>query len=341
NTPCICESNLPTHYHCKSCYLHPPSCAQCLVSSHCHLPFHRIEHWNGHYFEKSSLRALGFVFCLGHGGLPCPNQLDSAFRKIIVVDVNGYHDIDFKFCFCRDHDLNEAKQLFSHMFFPATITHPETVFTTEVLDNFAVHNSTSTKSADSYCAALQKLSLGEQPHDDAYQTFMQASQIHRHLQIIRCSGQKHNIDNFITHRRKNCIAINCPACPEPGWNVDLEVLKKASESEKHKYTLFVNCDGTFNAAQIDKVDDPHEEALNAGRGYVVEEHAYQRYLSHVENDPPEKCDCAKLRMLKFDNLLKFVNLVVTGIVGFQCIQHVMFKPDGTVDMYAGERYVLH
>ncbi len=52
----------------------------------------------------------------------------------------------------------------------------------------------------------------------------------------------------------------------------------------------------------------------------------------------QKCDCAKLRMLKFEHLLKFVNLVVTGIVGFQCVQHLFFKPDATVDMYAGEQY---
>ncbi|KAK0431343.1 hypothetical protein EV421DRAFT_1911918 [Armillaria borealis] len=131
--------------------------------------------------------------------------------------------------------------------------------------------------------------------------------------------------------------MHCPACPEPEWNINLEVLKNALESEKHKYTLFLDCDGTFNVSHINKPDDPNEESLNAGCAFIIEEHEYQQYLSHVENDPLNKYNCVKLWTLKFDHLLKFVNLVVTGIIGFQCICHVMFKPDMTVDMYAGER----
>ncbi len=61
---------------------------------------------------------------------------------------------------------------------------------------------------------------------------MQASHIHRHLQAVRRSGQAHGIDNYITHRPKSCIAVHCPACPEPGWNLDLEVLRNAMESKK-------------------------------------------------------------------------------------------------------------
>ncbi|KAK0441536.1 uncharacterized protein EV420DRAFT_1219433, partial [Desarmillaria tabescens] len=302
-------------------------CGECIKVIHCHLPFHRIEKWNGRYFEKVSLQQLGFMFALGHGGDRCPNQLETAFRKVIVVDVNGYHDVNFQFCFCWDGELDEAKQLFLHRLFPATVKCPETVFTSEVLDNFDIHHCTSMKSAESFCAALRKMSAAELPDDvsDSYRTFMQASHIHRHLQAVRRSGQVHNIDNFITHRWKNCITVHCPACPEPEWNINLE------------YTLFLDCDGTFNVPRINKPDDPNEESLNAGHAFVVEEHEYQRYLSRVENDPPEKCDCAKLRALKFDHLLKFVNLVVTGIVGFQCVRHVMFKPDATVDMYVGER----
>ncbi|PBK89483.1 hypothetical protein ARMGADRAFT_1083471 [Armillaria gallica] len=57
------------------------------------------------------------------------------------------------------------------------------------------------------------------------------------------------------------------------------------DSKKHKYTLFLDWDGTFNVPWINKPDDPHEEALNVGWAYIVEEHAYQEYLSCVENNP--------------------------------------------------------
>ncbi len=48
--------------------------------------------------------------------------------------------------------------------------------------------------------------------------------------------------------------------------------------------LFLDCDGTFNIPQINKPDNPNEESLNSGCAFVVKEHEYQRYLSHMEND---------------------------------------------------------
>lgn len=162
---CPCNSGAMADHRCKSCYLHPPTCSSCIVAAHRHLPFHRIKQWNGRYFQRTSLRNLGFVFCLGHSGDPCPNQLPNTIRKLTVVDVNGYHEANFKFCFCRDAELDEAKQLFCHLLFPATIKHPKTVFTMEVLDNFDVHHSTFMKSAESFCVALQKMSAPELPDE--------------------------------------------------------------------------------------------------------------------------------------------------------------------------------
>ncbi|PBK96030.1 hypothetical protein ARMGADRAFT_925007, partial [Armillaria gallica] len=201
-----------------SCYLHPLCCTRCMIESHCHLPFHCVEKWNGHYFEKTSLHNLDYVFCLGHDGHPCPNQLSTVFCRVIVIDINGYHDVNIMFCFCCDWETNEAKQLFHHLLFPVTLVHPETVFTTEVLDQFDIHNCTSTKSVESFCSALQKLTNAGQPNEvsDSYRTFMQASHIHHHLQAVRRSGQAHGIDNYIMHWLKASIAIHCPACPELG-----------------------------------------------------------------------------------------------------------------------------
>ncbi|KAK0217813.1 hypothetical protein IW262DRAFT_1463135 [Armillaria fumosa] len=317
------------------------------VSHTCQCASGAIAEWNRRYFARNSLCDIGFVFCLGHSGDPCPNQLQQTICKVTIVDVNGYHEVNLKFCFCWHAELDEAKQLFHHLLFPATLIRPEIIFTMDVLDTFDVHYSISTKSAKSFCAALQKMSAPELPDEvsDPYHTFMQASHIHHHLQAICWSGQAHHIDDFITHRRKNCIAVHCPACPDPGWNIDFDVLNNAPESEKHKYTLFLDCDGTFNVPRINKPDDPHEETLNAGRAYVIEEHAYQKYLSRLRRTHQidslifvQKCDCAKLHALKFEHLLKFVNLVVMEIVGFQCVRHAFFKPDATIDMYAGERF---
>lgn len=137
---------------------------------------------------------------------------------------------------------------------------------------------------------------------------MQASHIHHHLQMVQRSGQAHGINKYIQHCQKNCIVIHCPACPELGWNIDLEILQSASKSEKcvvfhlnfmwfsvsdiisrHKYTLFLDCNGMFNVPRLNKPDDPHEDALNAGCAYMVEEQEYQKYLDRVKGHPPDMC----------------------------------------------------
>ncbi len=161
--PCLCGTKVLAEYRCTSCYLQPPCCAQCMIKSHRHLPFHRVEKWNGHYFQKITLHGLGYVFYLGHNGYPCPNQLSTASRRMIIVDINGYHEVDIMFCYRHDQETNEAKQLLHHLLFPATLVHPETAFTTEVLDQFDVHNCTSTKLAEAFCSALQKLTNADQP----------------------------------------------------------------------------------------------------------------------------------------------------------------------------------
>jgi hypothetical protein len=54
-----------------------------------------------------------------------------------------------------------------------------------------------------------------------------------HLAALRRRGQVHDIDNILQGRRKNSLAIRCPACPEIHVNVDAETIKKAREDEAY------------------------------------------------------------------------------------------------------------
>ncbi len=47
---------------------------------------------------------------------------------------------------------------------------------------------------------------------------------------------------------------------------------------RHKYTLFVDVDSTFNMPWLRKKDDPNDLALNQGRGIFVEATKYKEYL---------------------------------------------------------------
>jgi len=133
----------------------------------------------------------------------------------------------------------------------------------------------------------------------------QVFRIWAHLAAVRRRGQAHGIDNIMTERRKNSLAVRCPACPEVGVNVQKVTLELASEHEaymfdhelyintqyrfRHKYTLFISADGNFRLQHKHKKDDPDNVALNAGNGYFVETAGYQYYLLHVGDCTDVRC----------------------------------------------------
>ncbi|KAK7680021.1 hypothetical protein QCA50_016967 [Cerrena zonata] len=64
-------------WRCHDCFGEPVFCTHCLRTSHQRHPFHRISHWDGYCFSRSSLGNAGLTLNLGHGGSLCPEYGDS------------------------------------------------------------------------------------------------------------------------------------------------------------------------------------------------------------------------------------------------------------------------
>ncbi|KAF8999741.1 hypothetical protein BDZ89DRAFT_1147542 [Hymenopellis radicata] len=274
---------------------------------------------------------------------PANRLSENNHRRLTIVDVNGYHKVNVVFCRCLSRiqvQNDEAEQLPHGSYVALYSRTPGDRDNLRVMDNYIMHNNTSKKSAYDYCYALQRLTDPSRPDlvSDVYRHLRLAARVMRKLASRRRSGQEHGIDKYITHRRPGSMSIFCPACPQPGFNIDLEVLAAAKEEERHKYALNLSGDGTFNCPRIKKLDDPNDDALNAGNAYVAEETKFQTYLDVCEGEPPDKCTCARLRAMKLQSLLKFVNCIVSGIFGVVCTRHVFFQDNGIVDMYGGERF---
>ena len=47
---CDCGSDSKASFRCKECFIATPSCQDCILVAHQHLPFHRIEEWVGTHF---------------------------------------------------------------------------------------------------------------------------------------------------------------------------------------------------------------------------------------------------------------------------------------------------
>ncbi|KAJ7912440.1 hypothetical protein B0H13DRAFT_1613667 [Mycena leptocephala] len=331
-------------FRCPECGWGDMVCAQCLVKMHPHHQFHHVERWDGSAFVRTELIEWKHEVHLGHSGQErCPNASNPVGRKTVLVDTNGIHSARIFYCQCGNPAVKDHLQLIRARLFPATVENPQTVFTFDVLDNFHVHNLTSKKTALDYHRGLQKLTNGAFPKDvpDRYREFLRVVRIWRHLTMRRRSGQAQNIDEVITNRRANSLAVRCPACPEVGFNVDKETIDAAPENQRwtrrHLYTLFLSSDGNFKLQRKRKVDDPDDVALNGGNAYFPEDSEYQKYVSQL-GPSDDKCTCSDLKAVRMQNIAKFKNSVISGVVAVQCARHGFFMPGGMVDLKKGEGY---
>ncbi|CAK5277856.1 unnamed protein product, partial [Mycena citricolor] len=339
-----------TCVRCRDCFKAPLLCDSCLVSSHVNNPFHVVERWTGTHFERTSLQDCGMVIflCLNSAGERCPQVTERSARctnTVVVGDITGFQTITMEFCSCvaagSSVVSNDWQQLMALRLYPATRTSIKTVFTWRVLKQFHIHSLTSKKSAYDYVGALRKLTDNVSPSTvpDRYHEFKLAHRIWRFLALKRRTGQVHGFDKYVTNRRKESLAVRCPACPEVGFNMTHEAMVAASPSERHKYTLYLSVDGNFKLQRKNKRDDPNDVALNDGNGYFVHTATYNEYVKQVR-PVDETSTCSHLRAARMQNIAKFKNAVISGVVGVQCARHGFYMPQGMVDLKKGEAFSL-
>lgn len=74
---------------------------------------------------------------MGHEHTPCPS-LDSAFKKVLIIDLSGAHYINIQFCACRDTPewVEHYRQMLRMRWYPASFERPATAFTFDLLDTY-------------------------------------------------------------------------------------------------------------------------------------------------------------------------------------------------------------
>ena len=146
-------------YWCRDdCFNAPMLCKTCILDTHRHLPFHRLQEWQGTHFSITTFLELGGTVFLGHQGQRCPNLSNSLSqgRPIVITHSNGIHTLRIQYCHCQGAP-SEPLQLTRARLFPATVTKPESAFSFAVLKDFHIHNLTSKKPLYDYFDALRRL----------------------------------------------------------------------------------------------------------------------------------------------------------------------------------------
>jgi CxC2 like cysteine cluster associated with KDZ transposases len=143
------------------------------VSTHERLPFHRIQMWNGRFFERSDLLTRGLCLNLCHYPDDCPclplnaetqamfdldtfdgaKGIDDGYHPsepseptaqyktrsdLTIVSSTGIFTCSVRWCTCTKSPDQCVQLLLRAKLFPASFKNPKTVFTFEVLDHFRI-----------------------------------------------------------------------------------------------------------------------------------------------------------------------------------------------------------
>ena len=166
-----CQQSPGTH-RCQDCFGSKIWCDECCVSAHTNLPFHRVQIWNGRFFEKSNLFQHQLTLDLCHHPNSCPpvppnvntrmmSDIDifdegdegindselpyppesathvQSRSNLVIISSTGIFKRSVRWCLCTEPQ-DKYIQLLNAKLFPASFKNPQTVFTFEVLDHFRV-----------------------------------------------------------------------------------------------------------------------------------------------------------------------------------------------------------
>ncbi|KAG1841512.1 hypothetical protein F4604DRAFT_1690349 [Suillus subluteus] len=209
-----------------------------------------------------------------------------------VVDTSGVHSLMIRFCRCTSA-LGPDMQLFEISLFPASFTSLKTAFTFAVLDDFLLDNLE--------CGMLAM---------NSYSKLRQW----RQLKQLKWHGFGHEKQK----PKAGELALFCPACPQPGVNVNLAERNVSDHAWLYLRSLVM--DGNFKAKHMFPANLIDEVALTNGLGFM---------------DIVQRLDCNNHQAVNQANASRH-KLEATGIGGCACARHGCFVPYSMVDFQKGE-----
>ncbi|KAJ7273867.1 hypothetical protein C8J57DRAFT_1434741 [Mycena rebaudengoi] len=299
-----------------------------------HCMFLRYE-WSGECWINASLRALGLVFQLGHGGLPCVYP-DSKINVMTVVDAPYIHRISFRYCKCSRSDYaDNLQQLLRNSWWPATVTLPATCITFATLEMYRLLNVVGNLNVHDFVKSLDKLfsscSLNEQA-DSFQRVTRQWAFSHR----TKHRGRGNSLTGVKGTQRRE-LGVDCWTCPQDGKNLP-EGWQDVEPKYKFLYMLLLAMDANFklkNRMCANEIDNP---PLGPGWGYFVEPESYRWNLKTYVPEKDVTTCIAFAALLQKDTRMT-TDLRCSGVGGAVCARHECMRANGLGNLQKGERYV--
>ncbi|KAF9472585.1 hypothetical protein BDN70DRAFT_909114 [Pholiota conissans] len=321
-------------FRCRDCDSLDILCQTCIVDIHRRNGLHNIEEWNmaGRFFTRTSLRALGHKYQLGHPiGRTC--AAPGSFGTFTVLDINGVHEVDLNFCGCMTEQLRYL-QILRFGWFPATVGMPRTAITFRLLRFFQLLSFESKTTVFEFHQTLQRLS--DNTGTDRYRELLRTVREYRHLKMLKRSGRGHSNSGAQGTSAGEC-AVLCPACPQPGKNLPSE-WKDAPPDKQFLYRLFIGLDANFRLKRRMISSNASDPSLSNGWAYFVEEVDYKAFLRTFGTLViQEQSTCSNHDAVnKNRNMAGFA---ASGVGTCDDTRHDMKRPCSVGDLQKGERYI--
>ncbi|KAJ7093757.1 hypothetical protein C8R44DRAFT_890661 [Mycena epipterygia] len=256
-------------------------CGDCCLNGHVLTPLHTIEEWKGEFWAEFTLRELGLVYQLGHGGFPCVFPVDRV-HKMTVIEAPIIHIVNMRYCNCdkADHTDNIG-QLMRNTWYPATMTDPATCATFNSLEAFRLYNVVGNMNVNDFIHAMERktdatASTGMKWLPDRYKQFQRMARQWAFLKRIKRAGRAHDPAGVDKTGLRECAVI-CWACPYEGRNLPVN-WRDVDPQFRFLYMLLLAVDANFklkNRMRANQINDP---SLGPGWSYFVGPRGYKRHL---------------------------------------------------------------
>ncbi|KAG2130804.1 uncharacterized protein EDB93DRAFT_1094663, partial [Suillus bovinus] len=252
------------------------------------------------------------------------------------------HSLSISYCQCPGA-LSWDMQLFQAGLFPASFTRPKTAFTFSVLDDFLLDNLECGTSAMNYYSKIRRLTLSifslmvlvsfHSLYSDRYRELMRTARKWRQCKLYKWHGFAHKDGE----PKASDLALFCPACPQPGINLDLltGTSTRPDNTPSWLFTRTLVMDGNFKAEHLHPVNPSDEVSLMDGLAFMVGDERYKSHLC-IAQDRVQRSDCNNHHAVNQANTSR-QKLEATGIGGCACARHRCFVPHSMVDFQKGER----
>ncbi|KAF9006891.1 hypothetical protein BDZ89DRAFT_965772 [Hymenopellis radicata] len=322
-------------FRCKDCWGTQLECLACILINHARLPFHRIRRWDGQFFQKVKLSALGLRLQLGHeDSRPCVNP-QTAPKDFTILHDNGIHKVNADFCGCEQR-VPERIQMLRSEVFPATIRHPKTGITLRLLETFDKISSSGKLSIYEHYQGLERLTDNTRIDlpKSRYKAYARVNRQFAHLTMLKRSGRG-SVKDGIETTNAGDLAVRCPACPREGVNLPEDWQSLPPETQ-FLYRLLLALDANFRLKNLRR-PGTHDPGLHSGLAYFVET---MDYLAHIAKYPRQKdiSSCAGFKTLAHAETKNAAGLQSMGVGMCLCARHEIVRPNGIGDLQKGERY---